>query len=118
VPGLTVVGAYPKLRVQIIKILERINGEEGVALLIVKQKANLALDFAECGYLMENGEVVLDGMEKIHGRELGGLLAPMSYGPDRRQGTRACRIVKADLQNNRWIPVSDWQEPSFKVRKE
>jgi branched-chain amino acid transport system ATP-binding protein len=40
--------------------LKEINGE-GTTILVVEQNARMALQFAGRGYLLENGEVVLEG---------------------------------------------------------
>jgi len=54
-------GLAPLVVAEIFDILRRINRDEGVAVLMVEQNAGLALDFAEYGYIMETGKVVLDG---------------------------------------------------------
>jgi len=54
-------GLAPMVVKEIFGILERINREQGTATLLVEQNASIALHFAEYGYIMENGKVVLDG---------------------------------------------------------
>ncbi len=54
-------GLAPLVVKDIFKILLQINREQGVTLLLVEQNANLALNFAAYGYIMENGRIVLDG---------------------------------------------------------
>jgi len=46
---------------EIFEILARLNKEENVAMLLAEQNASMALQFAQYGYIMENGRVVLDG---------------------------------------------------------
>jgi branched-chain amino acid transport system ATP-binding protein len=53
-------GLAPLLVREIFKIIKAINEEEGLAVLLVEQDANLALDIAQRGYLLEVGRVVLD----------------------------------------------------------
>jgi len=59
-------GLAPLLVSEIFEIIQRINGEEGVAILLVEQNARLALSIASHGYVMENGRIVLDDtVEKL-----------------------------------------------------
>ena len=53
-------GLAPMLVRDIFAIIKAINEEEGLAILLVEQDANLALGIAEHGYLLETGRVVLD----------------------------------------------------------
>lgn len=54
-------GLAPLLVREIFKIIERINADEGTAILLVEQNAKAALEIASHAYIMENGKVVLDG---------------------------------------------------------
>lgn len=54
-------GLAPIVVEEIFDILRGINREENVSVLLVEQNANIALEFAEYGYIMENGKIVLDG---------------------------------------------------------
>ena len=54
-------GLAPILVESIFEIVERINREEGVAILLVEQNARMALSIADYGYVMESGRVVLEG---------------------------------------------------------
>lgn len=54
-------GLAPLVVKNIFEILSRVNQEQGVTLLLVEQNANLALNFASYGYIMENGRIVMDG---------------------------------------------------------
>lgn len=54
-------GLAPRLVEDIFDIIGRLNRDEGVAVLVVEQNAALALDVATWGYVLENGQVVLDG---------------------------------------------------------
>jgi len=59
-------GLAPLLVSEIFQIIQRINSEEGVAILLVEQNARLALSIAGHGYVMENGRIVLDdAVEKL-----------------------------------------------------
>ncbi len=54
-------GLAPMLVKEIFEILRRINKEQSTSILLVEQNAHAALNFAEYGYIMENGKIVLDG---------------------------------------------------------
>jgi len=54
-------GLAPLITEELFEILATINREEGVAMLIVEQNANLALNIASRAYLLETGNVAMTG---------------------------------------------------------
>jgi branched-chain amino acid transport system ATP-binding protein len=54
-------GLSPLLVREVFSIIARLNQELGVTVLLVEQNAQLALQVASYGYIMEQGKVVLDG---------------------------------------------------------
>ncbi len=54
-------GLAPQLVEQIFEIVKRLNEEEGVTFLLAEQNTNVALRYADYGYILENGRVVMDG---------------------------------------------------------
>jgi branched-chain amino acid transport system ATP-binding protein len=54
-------GLAPLVVKDIFAIIERINREQGVAMLLVEQNAHVALGVADYGYIMENGRIVING---------------------------------------------------------
>jgi branched-chain amino acid transport system ATP-binding protein len=54
-------GLAPQLVEQIFEITKRINQEQSVSVLLAEQNTNMALKYADYGYILENGRVVLDG---------------------------------------------------------
>lgn len=54
-------GLAPMLVNEIFEILGRINDEHKTSILLVEQNARAALNFAQYGYIMESGKIVLDG---------------------------------------------------------
>ncbi len=54
-------GLAPQLVEEIFEITDRLNREQGVSLLLAEQNTNMALQYAQYGYILENGRVVLDG---------------------------------------------------------
>ena len=57
-------GLAPMLVHQIFETVSRLNRDEGVAVLLAEQNATIALKFAQYGYVMESGRIVLDGDAK------------------------------------------------------
>jgi len=53
-------GLSPKLTKEIFEIVVRINRERGTTILLVEQNANMALNAADHGYVLENGRIVMD----------------------------------------------------------
>lgn len=54
-------GLAPLLVRSIFQIIKRINEEQGTTVVLVEQNANMALQIAHFGYVMENGRIVLEG---------------------------------------------------------
>ena len=54
-------GLAPMIISEIFDTIRRLNAEDGVSILLVEQNANLAFTIADYCYIMENGQVVLDG---------------------------------------------------------
>ena len=53
-------GLSPKLTKEIFEIVVRINRERGTTILLVEQNANMALNAADHGYVLENGRIVME----------------------------------------------------------
>jgi len=53
-------GLSPRLTKEIFEIVVRINRERGTTMLLVEQNANMALNAADYGYVLENGRIVLE----------------------------------------------------------
>jgi branched-chain amino acid transport system ATP-binding protein len=54
-------GLAPLLMMDVFEALREINAREGTAILLVEQNARLALQFAQRGYVLETGNLVLQG---------------------------------------------------------
>jgi branched-chain amino acid transport system ATP-binding protein len=57
-------GLAPQLVEEIFEIVKRLNGEQGVAVLLAEQNTNMALKYANYGYILESGRIVMDGEAK------------------------------------------------------
>ncbi len=63
-------GLSPKLTKEIFEIVVRINRERGCTILLVEQNANMALNAADYGYVLENGRIVMeDTCERLREKE-------------------------------------------------
>jgi branched-chain amino acid transport system ATP-binding protein len=59
-------GLAPLVSLEIFRILRQVNREEGITILLVEQDATSALSFADYGYVVETGRVVIaDTSEKL-----------------------------------------------------
>ncbi len=54
-------GLAPQLVEEIFEIVRSLNQKEGVSILLAEQNTNIALRYADYGYILENGRVVMDG---------------------------------------------------------
>ncbi|TAK34016.1 MAG: ABC transporter ATP-binding protein [Chloroflexota bacterium] len=54
-------GLAPLVRAEIFRALRQLNGEHGLTLLLVEQDTKLALSIANRGYVMQTGQIVLQG---------------------------------------------------------
>ena len=54
-------GLAPQIVEEIFEIVADLNGREGVSFLLAEQNTMVALRFANYGYILENGRVVMDG---------------------------------------------------------
>ena len=63
-------GLSPKLTKEIFDIVVRINRERGTTILLVEQNANMALNVADFGYVLENGRIVMeDSCDKLREKD-------------------------------------------------
>ena len=93
-------GLSPLLVKEVFGIIKRMNEELGISILLVEQNANMALNAADFGYIMENGKIVLDGTaEELKNNEdvkefyLGG-------GGDER---KSFKDIKSFKRRKRWL---------------
>ena len=54
-------GLAPQLVEEIFEIVRKLNKQEGVSILLAEQNTNIALRYADYGYILEAGRVVMDG---------------------------------------------------------
>jgi branched-chain amino acid transport system ATP-binding protein len=54
-------GLAPQIVEEIFEIVKSLNQKEKVSFLLAEQNTNVALRYADHGYILENGRVVMDG---------------------------------------------------------
>jgi branched-chain amino acid transport system ATP-binding protein len=54
-------GLAPQIVEEIFEIVKDLNEREGVSFLLAEQNTNIALRYADYGYILENGRVMMDG---------------------------------------------------------
>ncbi|RYF65779.1 MAG: ABC transporter ATP-binding protein, partial [Comamonadaceae bacterium] len=57
-------GLAPQIVEEVFAIVKDLNEKERVTFLLAEQNTNMALRFADYGYILENGRVVMDGEAK------------------------------------------------------
>ena len=57
-------GLAPQIVEEIFEIVRDLNQREGVSFLLAEQNTNIALRYADYGYILENGRVMMDGAAK------------------------------------------------------
>ena len=93
-------GLAPQLVEEIFEIVQRLNEAEGVTFLLAEQNTTMALRYANYGYILENGRVVMDGeasalAENEDVKEF--------YLGVSGEGRRSFRNVKAYRRRKRWL---------------
>jgi len=54
-------GLAPQIVEEVFEIVKDLNQREKVTVLLAEQNTNMALQYADYGYIMESGRVVMDG---------------------------------------------------------
>ncbi len=93
-------GLAPQLVELIFEITKKINEEQGVSVLLAEQNTNVALRYAQYGYILENGRVVMDGTQKdlTENEDVKEFYLGVSGGDKRN-----FREVKSYKRRKRWL---------------
>jgi branched-chain amino acid transport system ATP-binding protein len=54
-------GLAPQIVAEIFEIVRELNEKEGVSILLAEQNASVALKYADYGYILESGRIMMDG---------------------------------------------------------
>jgi len=93
-------GLAPQLVEEIFGIVKALNEKERVSFLLAEQNTSIALRYADYGYILENGRVVLDGegRELAQNEDVKEFYLGYSSG-----GRRSFRDVKSYRRRKRWL---------------
>ena len=93
-------GLAPQLVAEIFEIVKELNRKERVSILLAEQNTNIALRYADYGYILENGRVVMDGEAKslADNEDVKEFYLGFSTA-----GRRSFRDVKSYRRRKRWL---------------
>ena len=93
-------GLAPQLVEEIFEIVKNLNQKERVSFLLAEQNTNIALRFANYGYILENGRVVMDGegSSLAENEDVKEFYLGYSSG-----GRKSFRDVKSYRRRKRWL---------------
>ena len=93
-------GLAPQIVEEIFEIVRDLNTKEGVSFLLAEQNTMVALRFANYGYILENGRVVMDGKadELAANEDVKEFYLGLSSG-----GRKSFRDVKHYRRRKRWL---------------
>lgn len=96
-------GLAPLLQKEIYSIIERINTEEKVSILLVEQNARAALSVSNYAYIMENGNIMLEGpsSELADNEEVKEVYLGLGTSGE----SKSYREVKHYKRKKRWLAV-------------
>ena len=93
-------GLAPQIVEEIFAIVGNLNRQENVSFLLAEQNTNVALRFADYGYILENGRVVMDGaaLELAQNEDVKEFYLGLSTA-----GRKSFREVKHYRRRKRWL---------------
>jgi branched-chain amino acid transport system ATP-binding protein len=93
-------GLAPQLVEEIFEIVRSLNQKEHVSFLLAEQNTNIALKYADYGYILENGRVVMDGegTALAQNEDVKEFYLGFSSG-----GRKSFRDVKSYRRRKRWL---------------
>ena len=93
-------GLAPQLVEEIFEIVRNLNTRERVSFLLAEQNTMIALRFADYGYILENGRVVMDGAagELAQNEDVKEFYLGLSAA-----GRKSFRDVKHYRRRKRWL---------------
>ena len=93
-------GLAPQIVAEIFEIVRDLNQKEGVSILLAEQNTNVALKYADYGYILESGRIMLDGPAKAlaENKDVKEFYLGMSS-----EGRRSFRDMKSYRRRKRWV---------------
>ena len=93
-------GLAPQLVEEIFEIVRELNRKEKVSFLLAEQNTNIALRYADYGYILENGRVVMDGEARSLAENEDVKEFYLGVGGSER---KSFRDVKSYKRRKRWL---------------
>jgi branched-chain amino acid transport system ATP-binding protein len=93
-------GLAPQIVGEIFEIIRDLNQKEGVSILLAEQNTNVALKYADYGYILESGRIMMDGSAR-----------DLAENPDVKEfylglsseGRKSFRDMKSYRRRKRWL---------------
>lgn len=93
-------GLAPQIVQEIFEIVRMLNQKEGVSILLAEQNTNVALKYADYGYILENGRIVMDG--EAHALADNEDVKEFYLGVS-KEGRKSFRDIKSYRRRKRWL---------------
>src|SRR6476619_5603020 len=93
-------GLAPQIVAEIFEIVRDLNQKEGVSILLAEQNTNVALKYADYGYILESGRIMMDGPAKAlaENKDVKEFYLGMSL-----EGRKSFRDMKSYRRRKRWV---------------
>lgn len=93
-------GLAPQIVAEIFEIVRDLNQKEGVSILLAEQNTNVALKYADYGYILESGRIMLDGTAKELSENAD---VKEFYLGLAKEGRKSFRGMKSYRRRKRWL---------------
>ena len=93
-------GLAPQIVAEIFEIVRELNQKEGVSILLAEQNTNVALKYADYGYILESGRVMMDGTAKELAENAD---VKEFYLGVSNEGRKSFRDMKSYRRRKRWL---------------
>lgn len=93
-------GLAPQIVAEIFEIVRELNRKEDVSILLAEQNTNVALKYADYGYILESGKIVMDGPAKAlaENKDVKEFYLGLSS-----EGRKSFRDMKSYRRRKRWL---------------
>ena len=93
-------GLAPQIVAEIFEIVRDLNQKEGVSILLAEQNTNVALKYADYGYILESGRIMMDGPAKVlaENKDVKEFYLGLSS-----EGRKSFRDSKSYRRRKRWL---------------
>ena len=93
-------GLAPQIVAEIFEIVRDLNQKEGVSILLAEQNTNVALKYADYGYILESGRIMMDGPAKDLAENAD---VKEFYLGLAKEGRKSFRDMKSYRRRKRWL---------------